>query len=920
VLYTCPMQLPILTTKLYIPPVKPNLVQRSRLVERLNECLETGCKLALISAPAGFGKTTLVSEWAALSGHPVAWISLDEGDADPTIFLSYLVLAIQSIEPGIGNEIIAALQSTQPPPIESILTSLANAIAGFSKPFILVLDDYHAVDSKPVDEALAFLLQHLPTSMHLLVTTREDPGLPLARLRAQGQLVELRAADLRFTSAEAAEFLNHIMALALSEADLALLEARSEGWIAGLQLAALSMQGRDDIPAFIHSFTGSHRYVLDYLVEEVLQHQPDSIRTFLLHTSILDRLCVPLCNTVTGRDDGREMLDILERSNLFLIPLDDQREWYRYHKLFSDVLQAYLLRDQPDQAASLHKRASIWYEQKELAPDAIRHALAAKDFERAAALVERAVPDMRRTRRGTTILELGWLKALPEELIHLRPVLSVDLAYALVGSGELEAVEARLQEAERWLERADGRPAQPECLAAGMVVADEEEFRRLPGMIALLRGALALGRGDMPTTVANARRALVLADRDDHLMLGGASSQLGLAAWAMGDLETAYQMTFESMAPLRVAGYTSAALGCALTLADIQIVQGRLREAMATYEQALQWATKTGTPIQRGAADMHVGMSELLYEYNDLKTATQHLQISQDLGELAGMPQNPYRWCAAMAHIRQAQGDLNGALELLDEAGRVYNGNFSPNVRPLAARKVPIWIAQGRLDKAQNWIREQGLSLENDTDYMQEYNHMILGRVLLACYRRDPASASISDVLGFLERLLKAAEEGGRVGSRIEILIVQALACHAQGNHEVALIKLQQALGLAKPEGYVRRFLDEGLGMRELLQEASTHKIDPDYTCKLLAAFNVKKLENEEKPDLPPAQSLIEPLSQRELKILALIAQGLSNREIGERLFLALDTIKGYNRNLFDKLQVHSRTEAIARARELGLL
>ena len=460
------------------------------------------------------------------------------------------------------------------------------------------------------------------------------------------------------------------------------------------------MQGRDDIPAFIHSFTGSHRYVLDYLVEEVLQRQPDSIRTFLLHTSILDRLCVPLCNAVTGCGDGREMLETLERSNLFLIPLDDQREWFRYHKLFSDVLQAHLLGVQPDQVASLHHRASLWYEQVGSAPDAIRHSLIAKDFERAAALVELAVPEMRRNRQGATITELGWLKALPGELIHLRPVLSVDLAYALVGNGELEKVEGLLQDAERWLDLADDMRALPECLAAGMVVMDEKGFRRLPGMIALLRGALALARGDMPVTVVNARRALALASRDDLLMLGGASSQLGLAAWAMGDLETARQMTVDSIAPLQKAGYTSATIGCALTLADILIVQGRLREAMATYEQALQWAMKPGMPIQRGAADMHVGMSTLCYEHNDLNAATQHLLTSQSLGELAGMPQNPYRWCAAMARIREAQGDLDGALNLLEQAERVFNANFSPNVRPIATRKVRLWVAQGRLDEA----------------------------------------------------------------------------------------------------------------------------------------------------------------------------------------------------------------------------
>ena len=546
------------------------------------------------------------------------------------------------------------------------------------------------------------------------------------------------------------------------------------------------------------------------------------------------------------------------------------------------------------------------------AADAIRHALAAEDFERAATLVELAMPEMRRNRQGATVTELGWLKALPDELVHFRPVLCVDYAYALFGGGELGAVEARLRDAERWLDTTAD--------TAGMVVVDEEEFRRLPGMIALLRAAQALARGDMPETVKNARRVLDLAPEDAHLMLGGAASLLGLAAWASGDLEAARRMTADGMANVRRAGYISSAIGGAIVLADIQIAQGCLHEAMTTYERALQWATEPGAPVLRGAADMYVGMSALHHEHNDLKTATQHLLTSQALGELAGLPQNPYRWCAAMARIREAQGDLDGALELLDQAERLYDGNFSPNVRPIATRKTRVWVAQGRLGEALGWAREQGLSVENELSYLHEFDHITLARVLLARYQSDRADGSISGVVGLLERLLKAAEEGGRKGSVIEILVLQAIAYHAQGDLPAALLPLQHALALAEPEGYVRMFLDEGSSMMQLLREASAREIMPDYTDKLLAAFEAEKQKSEDKPDLPPAQPLIDPLSQRELKILQLIAQGLSNREIGERLFLALDTIKGHNRKIFDKLQVQSRTEAIARARELGLL
>jgi LuxR family maltose regulon positive regulatory protein len=398
---------------------------------------------------------------------------------------------------------------------------------------------------------------------------------------------------------------------------------------------------------------------------------------------------------------------------------------------------------------------------------------------------------------------------------------------------------------------------------------------------------------------------------------------LGLAAWASGDLEAARRMTDEGMENVRLAGYISSAIGGAIVLADIQIAQGHLHEAMTTYERALQWAMEPGAPVQRGAADMYVGMSALHREHNDLETATQYLLTSQALGELAGMPQNPYRWCAAMARIREAQGDLDGALDLLDQAERLYDANFSPNVRPVATRKTRVWVAQGRLDEALDWARKQGLSVENELSYLQEFDHITLVRVLLARYQCDRSAGSISGAVELLERLLKAAEEGGRKGSAIEILILQAIAYDAQGNLPAALLPLQHALTLAEPEGYVRIFLDEGASMRQLLCEASKRKIMPDYVNKLLAAFESEKRKSEDKPDLPEPHrdggTLIDPLSQREIKILQLIAQGLSNREIGERLFLALNTVKGHNRKIFDKLQVQSRTEAIARARELGL-
>ena len=535
------MSTPILATKLYIPPPRPKIVLRPRLIERLNYGLSSSRKLTLISASAGFGKTTLVSEWiAALTPSPlpvgeglgvrVAWLSLDEGDNDSIRFLTYLVTALQTLAPNMGAGVITVLQSPQPPPIESILTALLNEITTIPDNFIFVLDDYHIIDSKPVDSAIAFLLEHLPPQMHLVVTTREDPQFPLARLRARGQLTELRAVDLRFTPSEAAEFLNQMMGLNLSAEDIVALEARTEGWITGLQLAALALQGSlsmqghasRDTSRFIQSFTGSHRFVLDYLVEEVLRRQPKHIRSFLLQTSILERLSGSLCDAVTGQKDGRGILETLERGNLFIVPLDDQRQWYRYHHLFTEVLLAHALEEQPGQIPLLHKRASAWYEQNDLPAEAIRHALTARDFERAAGLIEKAYPAMDASLQS--VVWLGWVRKLPDEVVRARPVLSVDYARALMDNGEFESGKPWLQEAEQRLEGS----------AEGIVVADEAQFRALPVMIALAHSLHAQSQGDIGGTVKYAELALELSPEEDSYSHAMAAVTLGTAYWEIG--------------------------------------------------------------------------------------------------------------------------------------------------------------------------------------------------------------------------------------------------------------------------------------------------------------------------------------------------------------------------------------------------
>src|SRR5947209_2079491 len=743
----------ILATKLYLPRLRPNVVSRPRLIERLNEGLHR--KLTLIAAPAGFGKTTLVSAWVAGCDRQVAWLSLDAGENDPRLFLTYLVAALPRVAATIEEGVLGTLQSSQPPPPEAILTALLNEITTLPDHFVLVLDDYHVIDAKAVDRALAFLVEHLPPQMHLVIATREDPHLPLARLRARGHLTELRAADLRFTASEAAAFLNQVMGLSLSAEDIAALEDRTEGWIAGLQLAALSMQGHQDVPGFIRAFAGDHRYIVDYLVEEVLQRQPEPVNSFLLQTSILDRLNGSLCDAVTGQEEGSERLEALERGNFFVVPLDDKRHWYRYHHLFAEVLSVHLMAEQPHQVATLHRRASEWYEHNGSTTNAIRHAMAAEDFARAADLVELAVPAMLRSRQEATLL--GWLKALPDELVHVRPVLSVGYAGALLVSGELEGVEARLRGAERWLDTTADRTELALCSSASsaeMVVVDEAEFRRLPGQIAVYRAGQAQALGDVANTMKYARRALDLVPEDDHLGRGSAAALLGLASWASGDLEAAHRTYAEGMALVHKAGNLSDALGCAIALADIRIVQGRLHEAMRTYERGLQLATEQGAPVLRGSADMHVGMSELYRERDNLHAATQHLLRSKELGERTGLPQNRYRWCVAMARIREAQGDLDGALDLLYEAERLYMGDFFPNVRPVAASVSRVWVAQGRVGEALGWAREQGLSVSDDLSYLRELEHITLARVLLARSRSDRAERSLLEPMGLMERLL----------------------------------------------------------------------------------------------------------------------------------------------------------------------
>jgi ATP/maltotriose-dependent transcriptional regulator MalT len=907
------MSMAILATKLYIPPPRTKIVLRLRLIEQLNEGLSSGCKLTLISAPAGFGKTTLVSEWIASCQRQAAWLSLDEEDNDTNRFLIYLIAALQTISPSIGKGALAAIQSPQPPPTESLLTNLLNDIVALSDSVILVLDDYHMIDSEPIDRALTFLLDHLPPHVHLVIATREDPSLPLPRYRVRGQLNELRAADLRFTPTEAAEFLNRIMGLKLRDADIASLEARTEGWIAGLQLASLSMQGRSDADGFIQAFTGSHRFVLDYLAGEVLARQPERVRNFLLQTAILDRMSGSLCDAVTAQDGGRGMLETLERSNLFVVPLDNQRQWYRYHHLFSDVLQAHLIEVQPERVSSLHQRASAWYERNGYPLDAIHHALAARGFEYAAGLIEKAYPVLDASFRSATWL--GWVRKLPNEVVRARPVLSFNYARALMDSGDFEAGKSWLQEAEKRLEGSE----------EGMVVADEEQFRILPVKIALARSNYSQVQGDIAGAVKYAELALELSPEEDSYSHAMASVTLGMAYLSRGDLDGAQRALSDWMNYCQKAGNIIFAIATSGYLAEIIVAQGRLREAERTYIQSIQLAS-TNDQVRHVAANLYLGLGLLYHEQGNQKATAQQLRKSGELGEQA-LIDWPYRWQLAQARLKEAKGDLEATLGHLDEARRLYVRTSLPDFRPIDALKARVYLRQGRLSEALSWIREQNLSPEDDLSYIHEFEYLTLVRVLVARYKTDRVDADLTAALELLERLLQAAEEGGRNGSVIEILVVQALALQTQGNVSQALASIERALTLAEPEGYVRIFVDEGEPMRLLIldfrlwiekQAHEGHK-PIEYVDKLLAAFT-HPVAAQKSAIIHQKSDMVEPLSERELEVLNMLRSELSGPEIAQQLIVSLHTLRTHTNNIYNKLGVNNRRAAVRRAEELDLL
>ncbi len=912
-----PTAIPLLETKLHLPEWREGLVPRPRLIEELNR--GAAGKLTLISAPPGSGKTTLLAEWlrtGAPEGRAAAWVSLDPSDNEPELFWTYLIGGLRKLDSSVGAEALSLLHPPRSAPMEAVLTVLINELVGMDPEPILILDDYHAIEASAIHSAMGFFLDRLPPRMHLILTSRVDPPLPLARLRARGEVMELRAGELRFTREETANFLNEVMALGVSDSEVAKLEDRTEGWIAGLKLAALSMQGRTDIPAFIESFSGDHRHIADYLADEALLAQSEVVRHFLLGTGILDRMSGPLCDAVLGTGGSQALLEELERTNLFVVPLDHGRGWYRYHHLFADLLRTLALRKDPEAVRTFHRRASAWYEGHGLTSEAVHHALEGGDPERAARLLELAPPGM--DRRHQSRQWLDQVKRLPEALVQTRPALGMSYAWALLNGGELDPAEARLLEVEGWLNASEPMAESTQPEEARGVVLDEERRRTLPMEVATARVYLAQTRGDIAGTVEHARRSLALIPEEKVGERAKGTALLGLAEWAHGELESGYQTFSRALSLMELAGDPLSAIRGIFVLGDIRVAQGRLGEAERIYGGGLRRATEHPLPEIPETDELHLGLSEVLRERGDLDGAMRHLRTiseSDGRGEHTG---NAAGWCAAMARIHRACGDLEGAMALLERAESLDVPSPLPRVRPLAAEKVRIRLAQGRMDEGWRWVRDRGLSPDDGISYMREFEHLTLVRMLLTQHGDGRDHPSHTEAMTTLHRLAGAAEVGGRTGSLIEIRILQAVGYQAQGELRSALATLDDALTLGEPEEYLRTFVDEGDGVRDLLRQGVARGIGGEYARMLLAAFDAPPTPLSPPADEAPAGAGI--LTPREFEVLRLVAAGARNQEVAAHLAITPATVKRHLANLYLKLKVGHRTAAVARARELKLL
>lgn len=892
----------LLTTKFFIPPVRPDLVSRHKLIERLNEGITR--KLILVCAPAGFGKTTLVSNWVKTISLPVTWVSLDKGDNDRASFLNYLVTALQTIDKGIFENVQAMLLSPQPPPIESILTELINGVATLSQDFVLVLDDYQVIEDRSIDEALTFLLDHLPPVMHLVIISRSDPILPMSRLRARSQMIELRTEDLRFSKQEATDFLNRVMELALSEEDIASLETRTEGWIAGLQLAAISMHGHENVHAFVSTFSGSHHYIIDYLVDEVLVLQPEDMQLFLIRTSILERFCPALCDAVLDVPNSRDILHKLDQANLFLIPLDDEHLWYRYHHLFGDFLQQRLLEEDPDVIPILHRTASGWLEQNDLINEAVNHSLVGKDFQRAAHLIENIGPEMMMRNKFDQLEE--WLDFIPQEIVKTCPWLCIIRAW-------MNQRWARLDEAARYISCAE------QVLDTKTIRAPVYEANIIQGQAAAIRALIAFNRTQIPQAIEYANQALTLLpvgyfNRAISMLV------LGRAKGANGEYVEANQILAEAYRDSLDAGNRTLAQNILLEKGGVLEKQGRLHQALETYKEAVQLTypkTKIKLPHASCAS---ISMGNIYREWNELGAALKYVKEGIEIGMPYRMVDAIAAGYAVMARIHLALDDLESANEAMRIAGR--NARELPGLEPDTL--MQIWDSEARVDFVQkNSAEAASLFLENfpcecdieDINCFGEFEQIIWTRILLYRGRENGNNSDLLEAQDLIAKMLEMTKDLGVTNKTIELLALNSLVLMEIGKKDEALNVLEKTLSLAEPGDYIRIFVDEGPPMKVLLREAKTRGIAPDYVPKLLAAFETD--HNQVGTDSPP--SLVEPLSERELEVLRLLKTELSGPEIANQLVIALSTLRTHTQNIYSKLGVSNRREAVRKAEGLNL-
>ena len=905
----------LLETKLYVPRLPLGLVPRPRLVGQLDGALER--PLTLVCAPAGFGKTALLADWSRRRQGPVGWLSLDSGDNDPTRFWRHVAAALDRVRPGVSGWIAPLLGSSAPIPLEGAVTELINELAAEPGEMVLVLDDYHVIDAPAVQASVEFLLEHRPSGLRVVMASRTDPPLPLARWRAGGQLAELRVAGLRFTTEEAASLLRAVVGpdvgARLDDDATAALTDRTEGWAAGLQLAALSLLREPDIAGFVVTFSGSHRYVLDYLTNEVLDQQPKPIRDFLLETSVLDRLAGPLCDAVTGRDDSQAMLETIEAANLFLRPLDDVRGWWQYHQLFADLLRARLRQQWPERVPKLHHDAAEWHAQHGSVDDAVHHALAAGDPTIAARMIEQAF-DAAFYARGEGVTIQRWISALPADLIRNRPRLLLAQAHLAAAADRVDEVARLADAAEQVFAASTDEQFEPSVGRANSLVAN------IPALIMLQRSYVAQIRGDATDSAAFASQALAELCDDERLMTYVTRAAVAVTDWLRGRLTEAERTLARSIAAW--ADNPQVTVRGRYILGLVQRAQGRLDAAVETCRQALEITAPPRQAPAPIAGAAHVGLGEVAYQRDDLDTALRHLTEGIALSRRSAYPHPLATGLATLAWIRQATGDPAGALAAIGEALQVVPSTAVTGLfNPVPAQRARLKLAQGDLAAAARWADEHGLNANDRPEYAREPEYLVLARVLLAQARPGHA-------LELLDRLRAAAIAQRRTGSIIEIQALRALTFADGGSEADALATLTDALALAHPQGFLRVFADEGAPMATLLGRLIANQrslpsgdngVPVDYLGRLMRAFqhDTARANPDGKTPIP---GLITRLSEREHEVLRLLAAGKQNQEIADQLCVAVNTVKKHVTHILEKLGAANRTEATARARQLGLL